>query len=208
LKPKRFVVGLTGGIGTGKSTALKAFETMGAATVSLDQIAKEQAKPGRPGYKAILKDFGSCVLKADGSIDRALLGRVVFNDKRARLGLEKATHPLILKEMDELVARLRGVVVVDVPLLFEKKLQKKFDATMVIACKPAKQLKRIMSRDKLNGNEARARIKAQLPLSQKRRLADVTIDNDKDIKSLTTTINEYYEGLSLLYRGTPNGNPH
>ncbi len=208
MKPKRFVVGLTGGIGTGKSTALKAFEAMGATTVSLDQIAKEQAKPGRPGYRAIVKVFGSCVLRADGAIDRALLGRAVFNDKRARLGLEKATHPLILKEMDELIKRLRGVVVVDVPLLFEKKLQKNFDATIVIACKPAKQLKRILNRDKLNGNEARARIKAQLPLSQKRKLADVTIDNDKDIASLQAKVNDYYNAIALLYRGTPNGNPH
>lgn len=206
MKPKRLVVGLTGGIGTGKSTALKAFESLGASTVSLDQMAKEQAKPGRQGYKAIVKNFGKRILTADGTINRALLGRVVFNDKNARLGLERATHPLILKEMRELIGRLKGLVVVDVPLLFEKKLQKNFDATILIACKPDKQLKRIINRDGLGLEEARLRVKAQLPLAQKRTLADVTIDNDNDLATLEKKVREYHQGLELLHRGLPNGN--
>ena len=206
--PKRFVVGLTGSIGTGKSTALKGFEGLGAATVSLDQIAKEQAKPGRDGYKAIVKAFGPCILKGDGTIDRALLGRIIFSDKRAKLGLERATHPLILKEMKRRVSRLTGVVIVDVPLLFEKKLQKNFDATILIACKPEKQLKRIVKRDGLSSKEARLRIKSQLPLDQKRTLADVTVNNDTNIKNFNRLISEYYRGLTLLHRGLPNGNHH
>ncbi len=206
MKPKRFVVGLTGGIGTGKSAALRTFEGLGASTVSLDQIAKEQAKPGRDAYKRIVKDFGTCILKNDGTIDRALLGRVVFSDKRARAGLERATHPLILKEMKQLVGRMRGLVVVDVPLLFEKKLQKNFDATIVIACAPQKQLKRIIKRDGLEPKEARLRIKAQMPLSKKLSMADVTIHNDKDLPALEKKINEYYQGLNLLHRGLSHGN--
>ncbi len=208
MTPKRFVVGLTGGIGTGKSCALNAFESLGAATISLDAIAKDQAKPGRKGYKAIVKDFGACILKKDKSIDRALLGRVVFNDKKARLGLERVTHPLILKEMKKSIGRLRGIVVVDVPLLFEKKLQKNFDATILIACKPDKQLKRIVKRDGLALKEARQRINSQMPLDEKRRMADVSIDNDKNIKHLKENINEYYSGLQLLHRGMTNGNHH
>ena len=206
MKIKRLLVGLTGGIGTGKSTALSAFEKCGAATVSLDQIAKEQARPGRDGYQAIVKNFGTCILREDGSIDRALLGRVVFSDKKARLGLERATHPLILKEMKQLVSRLRGVVVVDVPLLFEKKLQNQFDATILIACKPGKQVKRIVERDGLDSKEARRRIAAQWPLDQKRTLADVAIDNDKDVAHLNKKIHEYYLGLNLLHRGLSHGN--
>ncbi|MDO8756609.1 MAG: dephospho-CoA kinase [Elusimicrobiota bacterium] len=207
MKPKRFVVGLTGGIGTGKSTALKAFEALGAATVCLDQIAKEQARPGREGYKAVVKGFGKCILKNDGTIDRALLGRVIFSDKRAKNGLERMLHPLILKEMNELVGKLNGVVVVDVPLLFEKKLQNNFDATMVIACRPRKQLQRIIKRSGLSSKEARLRIAAQMPLAKKTDLADVSINNDKTIIHLSAKIREYYEGLDLLYRGTPHGNP-
>lgn len=208
MTPKRFVVGLTGGIGTGKSSALRAFEALGAATVSLDQIAKEQAKPGRKGYKAIVKNFGKCILKGDGTIDRALLGRVIFSDKRARLGLERATHPLILKEMNELVGRLKGIVVVDVPLLFEKKLQKNFDATMVIACKPQKQLQRIIKRDGLDSKEARRRMGAQMPLERKKSMADVSIHNDADFVALENKIQEYYLGISLLHRGSSHGNHH
>lgn len=199
-------MGLTGGIGTGKSSAMKAFESLGAATVCLDQIAKEQAKPGREGYKAIVRAFGPCILKEDKSINRALLGEVIFSDKRAKAGLERATHPFILKEMNRLIGKLTGLVVVDVPLLFEKKLQKNFDATMVIACKPRKQLQRIIKRDGWDSKEARLRIKAQLPLDQKRKLADVTITNDKDISSLNKKIRAYHEGLTLLLGGLSHGN--
>lgn len=206
MTPKRFVVGLTGGIGTGKSSALKAFESRGAATICVDQIAREQAKPGREGYKAIVRNFGRCILQDDGTIDRALLGRVIFSDKRAKLGLERATHPLILKEMKRLIGKLKGLVVVDVPLLFEKKLQKNFDATMVIACKPQKQLQRIIKRDGLNSKEARLRVKAQLSLDQKRKLADVTIDNDNDVNFLNKNIHTYHEGLNLLLKGLSHGN--
>ncbi len=206
MKLRRLIVGLTGGIGTGKSSALNLFEKLGAATVSLDQIAKEQAKPGRKGYKAIVKDFGTCVLKKDGTIDRGLLGRVVFNDKKARLGLERATHPLILKEMARLVGRMNGVVIVDVPLLFEKKLQKSFDATVLIACQPDKQLQRIVRRDGLSLAEARRRVKTQAPLAQKRMLADVTINNDKNIQHLEHQVREYHEGLRLLLGGLSHGN--
>lgn len=206
MTPKRFVVGLTGGIGTGKSSALKAFEKRGAATVCLDQIAREQAKPGRDGYKAIVKAFGPCILRDDKTINRSLLGEVVFGDKRARLGLERATHPLILKEMKGLIGRSKGIVVVDVPLLFEKKLQKNFDATMLIACEPERQIERIIKRDGLSPREARLRIKAQLPLARKRELADVTINNDKDIKQLDKAVNDYHSSLSLLFGGLSHGN--
>ena len=206
MTPKRFVVGLTGGIGTGKSSALKAFESRGAATICLDQLAKEQAKPGREGYRAILKAFGPCILNEDRSINRALLGRVIFSDKRAKSGLERATHPLILKEMRRLIGKMKGLVVVDVPLLFEKKLQKNFDATMVISCSPQKQLQRIIKRDGLNSTEARLRIKAQMPLDEKRRMADVSINNDKSIENLKTEIHSYHEGLSLLLGGLSHGN--
>lgn len=204
--PKRFVLGLTGGIGTGKSSALKAFESRGAATICLDQLAKEQAKPGREGYRAILRAFGPCILNEDKSINRALLGRVVFGDERARLGLERATHPLILKEMRRLIGRLKGLVIVDVPLLFEKKLQKNFDATMLITCKPRRQLQRIIKRDGLTSREARLRIKAQMPLDEKRRMADVSINNDGSIEDLKTDIHSYHEGLSLLLGGLSHGN--
>jgi dephospho-CoA kinase len=207
VKPKNFVVGLTGGIGTGKSSALAEFERCGAATVSLDRLAHEQAKPGREGYRAIVRAFGKGVLGADGRIDRRALGERVFRSPAARRTLEKATHPSILREMERLVGRLTGVVVVDVPLLFEKKLQRYFDATILVSCRPGPQLRRVVRRDGLTAAQARRRMKAQLPLGAKRRLADRTIDNDGSPAALRAEVSRTHAGLALLYGGTPNGNP-
>jgi len=205
-KPRGFVVGLTGGIGTGKSTALAEFERLCAATVSLDQLAREQAKPGREGWRAIVRAFGRGALAADGTIDRRALGARVFRDAAARRRLERATHPPILREMERLVGRLKGVVVVDVPLLFEKGLQKRFDATVLVACPPAEQVRRVVRRDKFTAAEARRRIAAQWPLPRKRALADFTLDNDRSRKALSAEVRALHAGLSLLYGGTPNGN--
>lgn len=206
MRPKRFVVGLTGGIGTGKSSALEIFERAGASTLSLDHIAHEQARPGREGYRAIVKAFGKKVLRADGLIDRRALGERVFKSPAALKKLEKATHPAILREMEKLVGSMEGVVVVDVPLLFEKKLQRHFDATVLISSDPAAQRRRVTKRDGLTPMEVRRRMKAQLPLAQKRRLADYTIDNDKTISQLNVKVKRLHAGLALLFGGTPNGN--
>ncbi|MFI5350132.1 MAG: dephospho-CoA kinase [Elusimicrobiota bacterium] len=205
MRPNNFVVGLTGGIGTGKSSALVEFDKLGASTVSLDQIAHEQAKPGREGYLAIVKTFGKGVLGAKGLIDRRALGEKVFKSPAALKKLERTTHPIILREMERLVNAMRGVVVVDVPLLFEKKLQRYFDATIMISCEPATQLRRVLKRDGFTLAEARRRVKAQLPLERKRRLADHTIDNDKDLSALRANVVKTHAGLALLYGGTPNG---
>ena len=201
-------IALTGGIGTGKSSALVEFEKAGASTISLDQIAHEQAKPGREGYLAIVRAFGINIVGADGLIDRRALGEKVFKSPAALRKLERATHPSILREMERLVRSMKGVVVVDVPLLFEKKLQNKFDATVLISCKPAAQLRRVTKRDGFTPMEARRRMKAQLPLDRKRKLADHTIDNDKDLSALRANVNAVHAGLVLLYGGTPNGNPN
>jgi dephospho-CoA kinase len=206
MKPKRLVVGLTGGIGTGKSSALAEFERLGASTVSLDRIAREQARPGRVGYLSIVKIFGKDVVGPDGAIDRRSLGARVFRDKAALRRLEKASHPPILREMNMLVSRLEGVVVVDVPLLFEKKMQKSFDATVLVACRSAAQVRRVVRRDRFSAAEARRRIAAQLPLASKRRLADYTLDNDVTPAALRAKVRAVHAGLDLLYGGTPNGN--
>lgn len=206
MKPARFVVGLTGGIGTGKSAVLTEFEKMGAATISLDQIAHEQAKKGNGGYKAIVKAFGIEVLNAAGNIDRRKLGARIFRHVQARKKLERVTHPLILSEMNVLLSRLQGVVVVDVPLLFEAGLQKRFDAAVLVSCKPAEQIRRVAKRDKLPSSEIRRRISAQWPLARKRALADLTLDNDGTRAALRARVREAHAGLSLLYGGTPNGN--
>lgn len=199
-RPKRLVVGLTGGIGTGKSTALAAFARLGVPTLSLDQLAREQARPGREGWKAIARAFPRH-LRADGTIDRAALGRLVFRDAAARRRLERAAHPPILREMDRLLASLEGVVVVDVPLLFEAGLERRFDAVVLVASKD--QVRRVARRDGLSPAEARRRIAAQWPLARKRARADVTLDNDRRVADLNKQVGRLNAGLQLLYGGTP-----
>ncbi len=199
-------MGLTGGIGTGKSSALETFEGLGAATVSLDQIAKEQAKPGREGFRAIVRTFGKGVLNSQGLIDRRALGEKVFKSPAALRKLEKATHPSILREMKRLVNGMKGVVVVDVPLLFEKKLQRNFDATVLVSCDLAAQRRRVMKRDGMGSTQVKRRMAAQLPLETKRKLSDIVIDNDGSPASLKTEVVRIYKGLDLLFGGTPNGN--
>ena len=176
--------------------------------LSLDQIAHQQAKPGGDAYKAIVRTFGKSILKGHGLIDRRALGERVFKSPAALRKLEKATHPSILREMEKLVAALEGVVVVDVPLLFEKKLEKHFDATVLISSNPAAQLRRVRKRDGLSPVEVRRRMKAQLSLAAKRRLADYTIDNNETISELRVKVLRLHEGLTLLFGGTPNGNPN
>lgn len=205
MRPKKFVVGLTGGIGTGKTSAVAEFGRAGASTVSLDQIAHEQAKPGREGYRAIVRAFGKNILKGNGLIDRRGLGERVFRSPAALRKLERATHPSILREMERLVKGMEGVVVVDVPLLFEKKLQGKFDATVLVSSNLAAQRRRVTARDGLTPMEARRRMRAQLALAAKRRLADYTIDNDKTISKLNIKVRRLHAGLTLLFGGTPNG---
>ncbi len=174
--------------------------------MSLDRIAREQAEPGREGYRAIVRAFGRGVLGEGGRIDRRALGARVFRDKTALKRLERAAHPPIFREMERLVGSLKGVVVVDVPLLFEKKLAGRFDATMVVSCRPAEQARRVAKRDRFTPAEARRRIEAQWPLSVKKRLADFTLDNDGKPADLRAKVRAAAAGLALLYGGTPNGN--
>jgi dephospho-CoA kinase len=206
VRPQRFVAGLTGGIGTGKSSALAEFEKLGVPTLSLDRIAREQARPGRAAHRAIVRSFGRGVLDADGTIDRRALGAKVFGHAAARRRLERATHPLILREMERLLKAMKGLVVVDAPLLFEVGLRGRFDAALLVSCRPAAQLARVRRRDGLTAAEARRRIAAQWPLAKKRALADYVLDNDGTPAALRAKVRSAHAGLALLYGGTPNGN--
>jgi dephospho-CoA kinase len=198
VKPKRLVVGLTGGIGSGKSTALKAFSRRGTNTLSLDQIVREQARPGHDAFDAIKKAFPRFV--KDGALDRARLGSHVFSHRTARRRLEKITHPLVLKEMSRLLSRMHGVVVVDVPLLFEAGLSHHFDVSVAVVSKH--QARRVMKRDGMTASQVRKRIAAQWPQEKKAALADIVIDNDGTKADLNKKVARLDAGLQLLYGGT------
>ncbi|MBI4375557.1 MAG: dephospho-CoA kinase [Elusimicrobia bacterium] len=191
-------IGLTGGIGTGKSTALRRLSALGCRTISLDEIARRQARPGGSAYGKLVRSFGRGILGRGKAIDRARLGRLVFRNERALRRLERLTHPAILAEMRRRLRETSGVVVADVPLLFEKRLQGEFDATVMIAARPSSQSRRIMARDGLGKAEARRRMSAQRPVSEKAELADVVIWNEGGLKDFESRIDQYYRAFRLM----------
>lgn len=195
---RNLVIGLTGGIGAGKSLALAEFARCGAAAIASDEIAREQARPGGPAFPRIVRAFGRGVLDPGGAIDRRELAARAFLTPARRRRLERLTHPHILREMRRRLARARGVAVVDVPLLFEKGVEGRFDATLLIDAKPRTRLLRVMRREGLSRAEVRRRMSAQLPDSAKRRRADVVLPNEGSREALRARVREYYGAFVLL----------
>ena len=176
------VVGLTGGIATGKSLVAEKLRSLGAAVVDADEAAREVVAPGRPALEEICARFGDGIIKPDGTLDRPALARLVFHDGSARRDLEKIVHPRVFERMAEAVSRARqtnpeGVVVLVVPLLFETGYDHSVDRTAVVVCRPDQQVERVMKRDGLSSEEAMARLSAQWPIEEKRRKADDVIEN-------------------------------
>ncbi|HZG77061.1 MAG TPA: dephospho-CoA kinase [Paenibacillus sp.] len=194
-------VGLTGGIACGKSTVSRMLEARGAAIVDADRIARDVVSPGRPALLDIRETFGDDVIGADGSLDRKRLGAIVFGDEAARKKLEAITHPRIRAEMkrqiEEWNAKEPGrLVVVDIPLLFESRLDRMFafEDILVVYVPREVQLERLMARDGMSREDAERRIDAQLPIEEKRRLADVVIDNSGTLEETERQVEAYLAG--------------
>lgn len=182
------IVGLTGGIGSGKSTITRILAELGATTIDADAIVHELQAPGQPMLRTLADAFGSEILTADGALDRKALGAIVFRDEQARARLGEIVHAPVIGEMMRRAkaARDRGdpLVVLDIPLLFEGRVSgrgsgalMRFDATICVWVDEAAQLARTMARDGCDEDEARRRMAAQLPIDEKRELADHVIDN-------------------------------
>jgi len=175
------VLGLTGGIASGKSTVAALLTELGARVVCADTLAREVVAPGTPGLAAVAARFGADYLTADGRLDRARLGRLVFADPQARRDLEALLHPRIRRAFADAVARIRAeapeaVVVYDAPLLIEAGADREVDRVIVVAVDEGVQVKRLMARDGLSEAEATARIRAQMPAAERLAHADVVID--------------------------------
>lgn len=199
---KPLVVGLSGGIGTGKSLALRAFARLGALTVSLDEIARGLSRKAGPLHGRVVRAFGAGVLGRGGEIDRARLAERVFARPSERRRLENLSHPLILREMRRRLARARPPVsVVDVPLLFEAGLEPRFDLTLLVSSGNRAQLSRVMRRDALSAARARARIAAQWPMRVKEARADLVVRNDGSPEDLRSRIAQYYRAFELMSLG-------
>jgi dephospho-CoA kinase len=199
------VVVLTGGIGSGKSTVSRLLAAAGAVVVDADAIVHELQAPGTPLVAEIARAFGPEVLDADGGLDRKRVADLVFRDPAARARLNALVHPPVAAEMARRIeaARRAGapLVVVDVPLLFETRPRDRdaaragFDATVLVYAPAAVQLARTVARDRCDPEETRRRIAAQLPIDEKRALADYVIDNGGPLAETERQVRVLVEAL-------------
>ncbi|MCM3660041.1 dephospho-CoA kinase [Georgenia satyanarayanai] len=188
-------LGLTGGIGAGKSTVARELERLGAVVVDADAIAREVVAIGTPGLAAVVAEFGEEVLTAGGALDRAALGRMVFADPAARARLEEITHPLIAAETARRVMDLpRGAVVVhDVPLIVERGLADRYDLVAVVGADEEVRLERLVRDRAMSREDALARIRAQATDAERRAVADVWLDNSGSAEELLTQVRRLWE---------------
>ncbi|MFD5014364.1 dephospho-CoA kinase [Streptomyces chartreusis] len=190
-------VGLTGGIGAGKSEVSRLLVEHGAVLIDADRIAREVVAPGTPGLVAVVEAFGEDVLAADGSLDRPKLGSIVFADAE-RLGvLNSIVHPLVgarSRELEEAAAE-DAVVVHDVPLLTENGLAALYDLVVVVDTAPDTQLDRLVRLRGMTEEDARARMAAQATREQRLEIADIVIDNDVPLEELQRRVKDVWDEL-------------
>ena len=186
-------IGLTGGIGSGKSTVSALLAARGAVIVDADRIAREVVEPGTPGLARVAETFGEQVLAADGSLDRAALAAVVFADPEARRQLDGIVHPLVRARASEIAAAAPpdAVVVNDVPLLVETGQASSYDLVLVVEADPETRVSRLVQRG-LTAEDARARIAAQASDGQRRAVADVVLDNSGTPEQLAEQVDRFW----------------
>jgi len=192
---------LTGGVGSGKSTVSWMFADLGAEVIDADQLAREVVAPGQPALKEIVDTFGREFLRGDGTLDRPRLADLIFSDPTARTWLNAITHPRIQSRMAEEIAAREsrdGILLLDIPLLYENRRTSVVEAVVVVWVDRATQLQRLVQRDGLTEAEARRRIAAQLSLDVKRERADYVVNN-------TLTLDATREQVAEVYRKFRNG---
>lgn len=188
------IIGLTGGIATGKSTVARFLREFGVVVIDADELARRVVEPGQPALEEIVDAFGPEVLAEDGTLDRNRLGEKVFRDDEARTTLENITHPRIAEAMfkraEEAFHEGHRWVVYDAALLVETGTHRMLAALIVVDCSPTTQLKRLMGREEIDEEAARRRIDAQMPLDEKRQIADYIIDNDGSLEETRRQVHE------------------
>jgi dephospho-CoA kinase len=196
-------VGLTGGIATGKSLASGLFAQKGAFLIDADSVARQAVMPGSPGLERIAGQFGQSVLDSSGALDRDKLGSLVFADPEKRKKLEAILHPLILGNVFARIEELRkqghaGIVVSDIPLLFECGIQNRFDKTVLVYADASAQMQRLIERNRLAEAQAQQRLSAQMPIAEKRQHADFIIENTGTRADLEVGVNAVWSALCEL----------
>lgn len=199
------VIGLTGGIATGKSTASRFFAEAGVPVVDADQLARQVVEPGQPAWEGIRREFGDAVLQSDGALDREALAEIVFRDPDARKRLNAIVHPRVAEEAARQVKRLlaadpEGIVVYDVPLLFETGSENRFELVAVVYAPRSEQIRRLRKRDGLTAEAAERRLDSQIDIEEKARRAQVVLDNRGSQEQLQAQVLE-------LIRNVKKGSP-
>ncbi len=194
------LVGLTGGIATGKSTVSAMFADLGCKVLDADRLAREAVAPGQPAYGAIVAEFGREVVQADGYLDRKRLGAIVFADPERRRRLEAIVHPAVRARQERLLGDLEeerydGIVIWDVPLLFEVGAEAAMDRVIVVFVDEATQLERLMARDWITETEARERIASQMPVADKARRAHYVVDNSGPRDATLAQVRQVHRAL-------------
>ena len=197
------LVGLTGGVATGKSTVAKMFKECGAVVIDADELAHEVVKPGKSAWREIVKTFGKTVLNTDRSLNRQALGRIVFRNPEKRRRLERIIHPRVAREQARLTKQAartdpQAVVIYDVPLLFEAGIDTRVDTTIVVAADRKTQVARLKKRNGLSRAEAVRRIRSQMPLAKKIQRADHVLNGTLPRPSLGQQVSLLLKDLRLL----------
>lgn len=194
------VVGLTGGIGTGKTTVSRMLRDLGATVIDADEATRAVQAPGSEGLRRLVAEFGTGILTAGGELDRARMAEIAFADPEARGRLNGIVHPLVREWMAErqreAVERGDPVVVLDIPLLFEARGAGAFETVLLVYAPEAVQLDRLVRLRGMGEDQARARIAAQMPIEEKRRLATHVIENTGDLEQLRRAVERTWAELS------------
>lgn len=202
-------VGLTGGIACGKSTVAKMLVDCGAHLIDFDLLAHQVQQPGKPAWQKVVDYFGGKILLPDGKIDRVKLGDIVFADQDKIRQLNEIVHPFVYQEWGERLEKIirkdnHAIVLSDVPLLFEGKRQDLFDLTLLILVEPEDQIRRLMARNHISREEAQKRLNSQMPIGEKKALADMVIDNTGSMAATEKLVKKTWRELITLEKRKSN----
>jgi dephospho-CoA kinase len=193
-------VGLTGGIGCGKSTAVDAFRVLGVPIIDADKISKDLVLKGSDALSEIAMIFGDDLLLENGELNRPLLKKLIFSDSNALEKLEAILHPRIKAEITRQISNIKNqaYIIVDIPLLVEKNYQEMFDQIIVVDCLPEQQVERVAKRDELSSSDIEKIMQNQASREERNKAATLILDNSMDKESLLSQINRLHTGLVAL----------
>ncbi len=205
-----YIIGLTGGIGSGKSTVSKLLISKGYEVIDADQVAREVVEPGSFGLSKIVQHFTEDVINHDGTLNRKKLGEHVFNKPEELEILNQIIHPLVRNRISEKIklARDEQILFIDIPLLFETDQSETYNETLLIFVDDKTAHKRIVDRDEISEELAYKKIAAQMSIENKRFLADYVIENNSTIENLHSALNAYLEKLNVRVRNWQKNNEH